>query len=803
MRYFILSLLISIQLDAYGQSCHNYKNCIPDSKKSMPSTLADDQRSDTINLLHTELYLKVTDFSTKNIVGRADLKLVPKMNNVSTVSFDLLKFIVDSVEQNNANLSFSYNDTVLIAALPAPIGPNDTITLSVFYHGVPQVDPQWGGFYIQSPEAYNLGVGFAANPHVYGRSTFPCFDNFLERSSYTLHLTSNGGKISYANGLLTNDTTDVNGLRTRTWELKEEIPSYLVGLSVGPYADVKDEYISITGDTIPVMLSGFVSDTNKIKGSFINLPTAFSCFENAFGPYIWPKVGYMIVPNGAMEHPTAVSYPRSIVNGTTTNEDIMAHELAHHWFGDLATCSNEGDMWINEGMATFCQYFFFECKYGKTSYKNQIRANHNNLVHTLHYSEGGFRPLSGMPHSLTYGTHVYNKGGDVAHTLRGYLGDSLFFAGLKYVLTQYHLKPMSSAQMRDALTAGTGVNMNHFFQNWVFSGGWPNFTIDSFTVIPNVPNYDVTVWIKQKLHGAPALYDSVPLDLEFSDLQRNKAVRRLVVSGASTQVQVSIPISPVFAMIDAEERISDAVTFDRRSITAPGTYFSSVANGRMQVVVSALTPGDSAHLLVDHNWAPADPFKTPNPLYKLSTYRSWKVSGIFPPLFDATATIVYDGRGSGGYLDSCLLTANNQEDSIVLMYRKNSGDEWSLFPWTTKNMNNLTDKFGTIKIDSLLPGEYALAFSFAPGNGISETIDRIRARAYPNPFSNAVTIEVQSSEFNADRWELNDVYGRVIRSGLTRSNTISLSRENLDAGLYFYTLFSPDGRRVSGKLIAE
>src|SRR4051812_511852 len=106
----------------------------------------------------------------------------------------------------------------------------------------------------------------------------------------------------------------------------------------------------------------------------------------------------------------------------------MAHELSHHWWGNLLTCETPEDMWINEGWASFSADLFFEWQYGKPTYLQRVKSRHEDIVHYLHHTEGGFRAISGLPHNLTYGSHVYEKGADMIHNLRGYLGDADFFA---------------------------------------------------------------------------------------------------------------------------------------------------------------------------------------------------------------------------------------------------------------------------------------------------------------------------------------------------------------------------------------
>src|SRR5688572_14387829 len=178
-----------------------------------------------------------------------------------------------------------------------------------------------------------------------------------------------------------------------------------------------------------------------MKNSFINLEAAFDIYENKFGPYRWDRVGYMLesMNSGAMEHAMNIGYPALLANGTLTYESIVVHELSHHWWGDLITCRTAEDMWINEGTAVFCEHVFTEDFYGRDQYLTNIRADVKELIRVCHLpdpnGDDGYWPLSGVPLNHTYGATTYNKGALMIHSMRPYLGDSLFFAGLKQLLT--------------------------------------------------------------------------------------------------------------------------------------------------------------------------------------------------------------------------------------------------------------------------------------------------------------------------------------------------------------------------------
>ncbi|MCH7973532.1 MAG: hypothetical protein IH949_06550 [Bacteroidetes bacterium] len=370
---------------------------VPDCKSRKNQTLnvsgyqgegrASNSRSDSIDILHTTISLDITDIPGRIIGGWTELEVKALKNNITTIGLDLLKLTVDSIWVNNNPSTFQYNDTLITVDLPSTINSGDEVTIRVFYQGDPEQDAQWGGFYFTGNYAFNLGVGFAADPHNFGRVWFPCFDNFVERSTYSFYIKTLTTDKAFCNGLLI-DTTHEDTTITWHYELLQTIPSYLVAVAVSNY-----QTVSFTYDGIPIRYAAVASDTANMKLSFINIGGAIDAFQKAYGPHSFDIVGFNVVPfaAGAMEHPTAIAYPRNAVTGgTTANEYLMAHEFAHHWWGDMITCRTQEDMWLNEGWASYSEYLFFEEVYGRERYNDEVRSNHEKVLRKAHIDDNGF-----------------------------------------------------------------------------------------------------------------------------------------------------------------------------------------------------------------------------------------------------------------------------------------------------------------------------------------------------------------------------------------------------------------------------
>lgn len=796
IKYFLSALFVIVST-LFLQAQPGDVKCLNKSITGSRALSAFNSRSDSIDIKHYDISLNITDFTTKVITGNCEISFKSKVNGLNRLDLDLLKLIVDSVRLGTSQLGFTYNDTLLKVNIPV-MNTGDSTKVKVYYHGVPKTDPSgWGGFYFQAGYAYNLGVGFDADPHNFGRVWYPSFDNFVERATYTFHITTNNGKVAYCNGLLTNDTT-IGTLRTRTWEMQQEIPTYLSSVAVANYAQVRWTFNSVNGP-IPILLAALPGDTTNVKNSFVNLQSALGIFENAFGPYPFDRVGYCMVPfsSGAMEHAGNIAFPRVAANGTLDYEaDLMAHELAHMWWGDQATCRTAEDMWLNEGWASYCSHLFTEGVYGKQAYKQAVRANHEEVLHYAHLKEGGYRAVSGVPHEYTYGDHVYLKGADVAHTLRGYMGDSLFFVGVKAYLSQYKFKDASSLDLKNALMSSTGVNLNDFFTNWIFAPGFPHFSIDSMKVVSSGSDYQATVYVKQKLTGTATYYTNVPLQLTFKDANFNEINKRITVSGANNSYTFTLPYEPVYAGLNLDEKINDAIAPEAKVIKTTGA--NNFAHARMILTVRSVA--DSAFVKIDHNYTAPDPFKVNTGQFRISPNRYWKVDGVFRAGFDASARIFYDGRniqsGGNGSLDNQLITVT--EDSLVLLYRKDASDDWHLFPHYTKNMlTNLNDKYGYVNIDTLKKGEYVFGMLRYPLEAIASDAHVEELKLYPNPGSYKFNIEMPERYKNTDAGlRIYDTGGKkILEKYIRTSDTIDMS--SLPKGVYFIEIRT--GEKVFSK----
>jgi len=782
MKKFFLSLLLFFFITATAFSAKDTKAV-----------------SDSVDVLNYCIHLDMVHLSTHSISGFTTLQITPRTNNLSLIKLDLLEMNIDSIYFENTLLTtFTYNDTVIRIHLPYSINVNDTVLLTVYYHGFPQEDAShWGGFYFSSDSAfaYNLGVGFDAVPHNYGRVWFPCIDDFVDRATYDCFITVKNDKKAICGGTLMSVSDNGDNSRTHHWNIHSPIPSYLASVAVGNYVSVTDTFNGILGH-VPVNIYVRPSDTNAAKASFINLKQILAIFENRFGPYRWERVGYVGVPfdGGAMEHSTNIAYPLFCLTGDLYYESLYAHELSHHWFGDLATCSTALDMWINEGWASYCESIYKELLYGTEAYKQNVRENHFNVVQSAHAVDEGYRALYGIPNEYTYSTTVYDKGADVVHTLRNYLGDSVFFSAVKAMLNDYQFTDISSAGMRDYLSTQTGVNMNDFFQAWVFNPGFPHYSIDSFKITQTSPDIRARVWVRQKLNHAPAFANSNKVEITFGKNDWQFYSDTIQFSGESGSKEFTVPFIPDFAMMDFHERISDATTDTYKVIKTTGNYEMPLSF--IRVDVSGIN--DSALVRVEHNWVAPDPLKAANPdILRLSDYHYWKVDGIFPDHFVSKGRFKYNRNisASVGGIDNILLPALHSSDSLLLLYRPDAASDWSITHFSRNGGTTL----GYLIVDTLRKGEYTLAVGTPYYANIGDNNPKNILNVFPNPSNNSFTFTFDITEKASII--ISDVSGNEVGMiGIdSHENKAVWNAGNLAPGSYYARLVTAKGKIKSGE----
>lgn len=756
-----------------------------------------------VDILHQRIDL---DLTLGNLIrGACEIELVPRSDGLSSFTLDLEALTVDSVVATTGLWSHTQTNTTLTITPEQAIGTGDTITFTVFYGGDPIVDPSgFGGFYTSPNLLYNLGVAFQSVPHSYGRTWFPCLDNFTERSTYELFIRTAGGKKAWCNGLLVDRTQLGGDTLINHWKCEDTMPAYLVSVAAANYAVARNTYPSVLGGNVPVELIAAPGDTTAMKQSFLHLPDAFSHFEALFGPYLWEKVGYVLTTQGAMEHSTSIHYPSSIVDGTLTYEATMAHELAHHWFGNLITCDRAEEMYINEGFAEYLSYLFLEHVYGRQRYIDKVRSNHRAMVQRAHLADDGWWALSEMPQEHTYGTHSYNKGADVLHTLRSYMGDEAFSAGLTSFLGTYAFQPVNTGMLRDHLSMTSSLDMSDYFSDWIMQPGWAAFEIDAQAFSPGEDGWIVQLTIGQKQRGPANPYHNVPITIAVVGTDTSNVFRDTVmVSGASTSMAFTIPFEPSFVWLNDDDRLSLACTGSTHTVTNTAIINSTQANIELRPV-----QGPPTLVRMEQYWVAADEGTFAEPFaFVISPDRYWRFTGNWTNADRFRARIVFDGRNTINTFDPLLmrdtLGVSFHEDSLVLLHRPTPETAWVRWGSTLTTLGSATDGFGRLDIDSVATGEYALAWRKSAVGLIEQRGPQQALILGPNPAHDILHIDLGGTPAGGTLFVL-DPNGRTVHQQEVNEQRAAIRTVDLAAGSYTLNLRNTDGSTIgTGRFVVQ
>lgn len=759
------------------------------------------QNIDSTDVEQYNLTIDLSKFKTQKLSGIAEIRCKP-LNGIKTksITFMLLKLKVDSVFYKSADssdykkMSFSYNDTFIKIQKSL----SKLSDIKIYYQGMPIRDAQWGGFYFQGEYAYNLGVAFASNPHNFGRVWFPCIDNFTDKALYTYFIKVPRGYTAVCGGIFKDTLQNTDNTTTWHWQHTNPIPTYLASVAVAPYKLVYDNFIGIT-KTTPIILAAEGRDTPNLHKSFVNLKKALTTFESFYGPYRFERVGYSLVPfdAGAMEHACNIAYPKSWVNGTLTYETIMAHELSHQWWGDNTTCKSAGDMWLNEGWASYSEALFTESVYGKKAYQDYINDIHREVLQFAHLKDGGATGVNNVSHKNTYGTHVYKKGADMVHCIRGVMGDEAFKDKCKSFMETYKMANVTNQDFINHFNIP-----NDYIKQIISDTGFAHFSIFNYTSAKETNGWKTSLNYQQRKKFGHHVYQNMPYEVFVFDKNFKKEVVKLNLGIPLAPVTFNTSFKPEFICFDYDQKFSDAITDDVILTDSTGTYILPYS----MMTVNIAQNNDTSLLRIEHNWVYPDNWFNNIPNVIISDQRYWTVDGILDPSFQASAIVTYDGSKStnytSGWLDNQLFETHS-EDSIVLVYRPNAESNWQVETNIIKTIGSRLDKKGTIKINELKKGQYSFGVYGKPASsGYMPLPDKLKL--YPNPANEQLRIE-WANTLNPERIEIMNSLGQNVLSIAPGKNATSelINTKSLSNGHYFASVFSADRKRMSGEFVIE
>ena len=544
--------------------------------RDLPAVLAPAPGLRAYHVEHYDLTI-IPDYSLRHnpsLRGSVNIRLIAS-DTLQQIELDCSQAIsIDSLDYNGeAEFAAEHAGNKLIVKLLSPMYPQQQATITIFYRATP---PQSGGvFYFREHNGDTL-LWTLSEP--YGaREWWPCRQDLGDKAdsvTVRISLPAQSDFIGVSNGLLQKIETAA-GLRTYTYTHRYPIAPYLVGVAAAPYIQFDTLYQGKLG-TFPIHDYAYPWDAQKADDGQKQTTELLGLFEEIFGPYPWSREQYghaQFTRGGGMEHQT-ISF---VINW---GFDLIAHELAHQWFGDYITCASWNTIWINEGFATYSEYLAYEklkpegaLPWLLESRKVALRAEVNSV----------YVPDTTSIPRIFDNERTYEKGAQLLHMLRNLIGDEAFYAGLKNYASDPRLAFgfATPFDFQQHMEKAGDTSLSRFFADWYYGEGFPVYDI---TARPEGDEWKIE--IQQNNSSGNGHVMDMPLELLF--FSRGDTFKTAVRPNAPSNVfYVSVPLRPSGIVADPEYKVlsKNTVKFIKVDEQEQFTVFIE-GNGRELTIIN-------------------------------------------------------------------------------------------------------------------------------------------------------------------------------------------------------------------------
>ncbi|WP_405604847.1 M1 family aminopeptidase [Polaribacter sp. Asnod1-A03] len=474
LQQFLFALFTMVSLISFSQTYKTYKP----------------ERDKIHDLVHTKLKVDF-NFDKKQLNGEAWVTAKPHFYATNKFTLDAKAMLIHTITLNSKELNYNYDDFKITIELPKQYKKDEEFTVYIKYTARPEKVKQKGSAAITDAKGLYFINADGADKNkptqiwTQGETEasscwFPTIDSPNQKTTQEIYITVPDKYVTLSNGKLENQTKNGSN-RTDYWKMDQKHAPYLFFMGVGEFEIIKDSY-----KNIPVNYYVEKEYASYAKNIFGLTPEMIGFFSDKLGvEYPWNKYSQIVgrdYVSGAMENTTAVIHgeqayqkPGQLID-ENIQENTIAHELFHHWFGDLVTSESWSNLTLNESFANYSEYLWREYKYGK------LDAD----MHLFEDREAYINGQSSEKHLVRFNYDdkedmfdlvSYNKGGSILHMLRNYLGDDAFFLGLKTYLTENKYQAAEVHQLRLVFEKITGKDLNWFFNQWYYNSGHPKIDV--------------------------------------------------------------------------------------------------------------------------------------------------------------------------------------------------------------------------------------------------------------------------------------------------------------------------------------
>ncbi len=534
---------------------------IPESSEHYPP----DRRVETE---HVRLELSL-DLPNKRVSGTCTLRVRPVGKGVKAVALDAVGLKIESVSLDGAKCGYEYDNAKLSVHLPEELSGRHEI--SVAYASSPKQ-----GVYFTAPDEEHPEretQAWSHNEAELARYWFPVHDHPAGKSTSELIMTVPKGMRVISNGELLSVKEEAD---STTFHWKEDLPhpAYLTSFVAGSFGEVKQE-----SEGVPLFYYFPESKRPDVLRYFGETPKMITVFGELTGvKYPYKKYSQVTVEDfiyGGMENFNATTLATNYYPDAGSEEDfqvtyssphtnavgLVAHELAHQWFGDLVTCAHWSHAYLNEGFATYFQALYLERTRGVDEFRSNMAAKAREFFEED--SDSYRRPVVESKYYLPddlFDRVTYEKGAWMLHELRYVVGDEAFFAGVKRYLTEHSFGNAETYDLRRAMEKESGLSLGEFFDQAFLKAGFPEFEVD-YSWASESNQATVSVRQVQKLESGTPVF-ALPCDIVFYT-REGRVKKKVKVEGAWQSFSFELGSKPDVVEFDPEERLLKKVKFQR------------------------------------------------------------------------------------------------------------------------------------------------------------------------------------------------------------------------------------------------
>lgn len=503
--------------------------------------------------LHYDVNLAFNEQLTELSSARTEISLEVLKQNVSKIDLDFGEMAIDSVLIAGAPVQFDRTNEQLNINLPRAVNRGDKLSLAITYHG----HPKDGLIFAKDRDGKQSATGdnWPNRVHYW----IPTLDHPSAKATVSFTISAPPRYQVVANGKFVNTTGNA---ATSLWKFDEAkpIPPYCMIVTVNEGAIINSPDQTITN----LIYNVAQKDRDYATKGFSSAAPALAFFNQTIAPYPYEKLALIVAETrfGGMENSSAIVFPNNLLapRGSekisarfgipTRIESVVAHEIAHQWFGDSVTESTWADLWLSEGFATYFAGLFMEKYEGDVAFHDYMRDAAERYFRYARRNRGPIHDTTTSDLMSLLNENNYEKGAWILHMLRQQLGDEAFFRGLRAYYQDHASANATSEDLRSALEKSSGKNLKDFFARWVYGAGHPRYEL-SWGSMERASTTSLSVRLNQVQEDEPFL-DPVPIEFTVN----GKAERRTIYpKGKLTTTTIQLPGNPTAVKIDPDDTL--------------------------------------------------------------------------------------------------------------------------------------------------------------------------------------------------------------------------------------------------------